>query len=114
MITTVGQAQTSSIVVLHSTGAVDTSRWIDDVDGLLVAFMPGSVDGAALVDIVVGVKAPGGRLPVTFASAMPFDSVQQYPGVNNVAVYSEELLVGYKWYASTPKRASLVQASYLE
>ncbi|MBV9124008.1 MAG: fibronectin type III-like domain-contianing protein, partial [Planctomycetes bacterium] len=44
---------------------------------------------------------PSGKLPITFPKRdqdLPLQSTEQYPGVNDVAHYSEGLLVGYRWY----------------
>jgi beta-glucosidase len=44
---------------------------------------------------------PSGKLPMTFpkqASDVPANTPQQYPGVNNEAVYSEGVFVGYRYY----------------
>jgi beta-glucosidase len=51
--------------------------------------------------VLSGREEPGGRLPITFPtdeSATPIREPHQYPGVAGVATYSEELLVGYRWY----------------
>ena len=51
--------------------------------------------------MLTGAAEPGGRLPITFPAdeqRTPIETASQYPGVDGVASYSEELLVGYRWY----------------
>ena len=43
---------------------------IDDLDAVLFAWHPGTMGGAALVDLLFGVESPSGKLPVTFPRAV--------------------------------------------
>lgn len=59
------------------------------------------IQGNAIASVLFGDVNPGGKLPVTFPvtqEEIPLQTVQQYPGINNNAQYSEGLLVGYRWY----------------
>ncbi len=65
------------------------------------AWYPGEQDGNAAAAILFGDVDPSGKLPITFPASLsqiPTQTPQQYPGVNGTAVYSEGLLVGYRWY----------------
>lgn len=94
-----GTKKTKIIVVMVSPGAVLTP-WRDNVDSIVAALMPGQEYGNALTDILFGDVLPTGRLPFT----MPDSenqwgySEEQYPGRNDVSVYSEGLEVGYRRY----------------
>ena len=67
----------------------------------LHAWFPGEQFAEGLADVLTGAAEPGGRLPITFPAdeqQTPMETAAQYPGVDGVASYSEELLVGYRWY----------------
>jgi beta-glucosidase len=75
--------------------------WLPDVPAIIHAWFPGEQFAPSLAEVLAGRAEPGGRLPITFPtdeSTTPIQEAQQYPGVNGVATYSEELLVGYRWY----------------
>jgi len=86
------------VLVVYSTGGVDISPHHAKVGAVVAAGAGGEQFGGALADVLFGRANPAGRLPVTWASRMPFDSKRQYPGEDNEQVYSERLEVGYKWY----------------
>jgi len=75
--------------------------WSQNVPAVIHAWFPGEQFAPALADVLTGRAEPGGRLPITFPvdeSTTPIQSPEQYPGVGGVVTYSEELLVGYRWY----------------
>lgn len=93
-------AQPRNVVVVRNPGAV-LMPWRPQAGAIIAQFMPGQEAGNALADVLFGTVNPSARLPVTF----PNDEgetwllgPQQYPGINKETVYSEQLLVGYKWY----------------
>jgi beta-glucosidase len=100
MINAASAGNPNTVALIHSTGAIDSTRFVNNVGALLAAWMPGVVDGSSFTDILFGRTSPGGRLPVTWASRLPFNSTAQYPGINNQANYSEGLFVGYRWFAA--------------
>eukprot|EP00039_Didymoeca_costata_P023669 m.7851 g.7851 ORF g.7851 m.7851 type:complete len:794 (-) comp3793_c0_seq1:82-2463(-) len=90
---------TPVIVVMVSPGAVLTP-WRGSVDGILAAFMPGQEYGNAIADVLFGDSDATGRLPITFPdheNQWGFTTAQ-WPGINDVSVYSEKLEVGYRYY----------------
>eukprot|EP01114_Cavostelium_apophysatum_P010971 TRINITY_DN2512_c0_g1_i1.p1 TRINITY_DN2512_c0_g1~~TRINITY_DN2512_c0_g1_i1.p1 ORF type:complete len:683 (+),score=141.26 TRINITY_DN2512_c0_g1_i1:29-2077(+) len=100
LVAAVAAAQPNTIVVVHTPGAV-LMPWIDSVSSVVCAFLPGQEDGNAIASILFGDVNPSGKLPLTFPMSedeIPVNTVEQYPGINNEAEYSEELLVGYRWY----------------
>jgi beta-glucosidase len=99
MIAAVTKASPRSVVVLDVGGPV-RMPWLADADAVLLAWYGGLQHGNALADVLYGKREPGGRLPQTFPHSMADlrFSQQQYPGKDGRAVYSEGLLVGYRWY----------------
>ena len=55
-----------TVVVLVGGSAITMSNWMNDVDGILMAWYPGENGGNALADVLFGDENPGGRLPITF------------------------------------------------
>ncbi len=100
LISAVVAANPRTIVVTLGAGPV-VMPWLNDVPALLHAWFPGEQFAPALAEVLVGRAEPGGRLPITFPtdeSSTPIREPHQYPGVDGVVTYSEELLVGYRWY----------------
>lgn len=87
------------MVVAVTPGALLTP-WRDDVAALLTPIIPGQEYGNAITDVLFGDSEPTGRLPITFPK---FENdigmtQKQYPGENDISIYSEGLEVGYRWY----------------
>jgi beta-glucosidase len=100
LISVVVAANPRTIVVTLGAGPV-VMPWLDDVPAVIHAWFPGEQFAPALAEVLAGRAEPGGRLPITFPadeSTTPIRVPDEYPGVDGVAIYSEELLVGYRWY----------------
>ena len=100
LITAVAAANPRTVVVTLGAGPV-IMPWSADVAAVIHAWFPGEQFAPALADVLTGRAEPGGRLPITFPtdeSATPIQELEQYPGIDGVTTYSEELLVGYRWY----------------
>ena len=99
IVTAVAAANPRTVVVLKTGGAV-LMPWLPQVPAVLEAWYPGEEDGNVVADLLFGAATPSGKLPVTFPRAesdTAANTPEQYPGVNGTAVYSERLLVGYRW-----------------
>ena len=70
---------------------------------VLQVWYPGEQFGTALARVLSGDDDPGSaRLPVTFPASAgqgPVQAIAQYPGTAGVATYTEDILVGYRFYA---------------
>ena len=100
LVSAVAAANPRTVVVLKTGGPV-LMPWLDQVPAVLEAWYPGEEDGNVVADLLFGNANPSGKLPLTFPKAegdTPAHTPQQYPGVNGTAIYSEGMLVGYRWY----------------
>lgn len=105
LVSSVTAANRNTVVVVQSGGPVEMP-WAGQAAAIVEAWLPGQVDGAALAPLLWGDVNFSGRLPVTFPVAQgdgPLRTAAQYPGVKDSkgiphAVYSEGLLIGYRWY----------------
>jgi len=99
----VAKANPRTIVIATSPGHV-LMPWAADVAAIAAVFMPGQEAGHAIADILFNVVNPTAHLPLTIPNKENEMEMtpEQYPGlpVNQPlhAVYSEKLLVGYRWY----------------
>ena len=107
LVAAVVKANPRTVVVVSGPGAV-LMPWADDVEAVLINFMPGQEGGNAIVRVLFGDVDPSGKLPITIPNRdneVEFTQAQ-YPGVftdpddpsQQEATYSERLEVGYRWY----------------
>jgi beta-glucosidase len=100
LIEAVAAVNPRTVVVLNTGGPV-LMPWLDKVAGVMEAWYPGEEHGTAAASVLFGDVDPSGRLPITFPRSLadtPTNTPEQYPGVNDVATYSEGLDVGYRHY----------------
>jgi beta-glucosidase len=100
LVEAVAEANPRTVVVLK-TGSPVFMPWVDKVSAILEAWYPGQEDGLAVAAVLFGDVNPSGKLPITFPrrlADLPANTLEQYPGTNNVAHYSEGIFVGYRHY----------------
>lgn len=102
----------NTIVVVFAGAPVDMGPWIDEVAAVVWAGYPGERGGCALANILSGKVNPSGRLTESF----PF-SQEDCPvlyGYRDAMknVYSEGLLVGYRWYDAEREKGNYGQTLF--
>lgn len=86
-------------VVVVCAGAPVSMPWAEDAGAILLPWLGGQELAHALDDVLFGRAEPAGRLPVTIPLRIEHaPAFGSFPGENDVAVYREGLLVGYRWY----------------
>ena len=101
LIKAVLKANPNTIVVLVGGGPIDMTQWIDNAKGIISAWYGGMEGGNALAEVIFGKKNPSGKLPVSFPKVLedvPAHKFGDFPGKNGVAVYREDIFVGYRYY----------------
>jgi beta-glucosidase len=89
-----------TVVVLNTAGPV-AMPWIDKVSAVIWAGHPGAFDGSSLAAFLFGDANPSGKLPVTYPlneQQGPATRPDEYPGDGKRVNFSEDLLVGYRWF----------------
>ena len=101
LIGAVAAANPRTVVVLETGGPV-LMPWRYGVGAILEAWYPGEQGGAAIARVLFGDVDPGGALPATFpqsADDLPTaGDAMRYPGIDNIEIYKEGVLVGYRWF----------------
>lgn len=87
------------VVVLNNGSAVAMSEWLDDVDAVVEAWLPGQAGAGATVDVLYGDVNPSGKLAETFPIRLQdTPSYLNFPGERNEVRYGEGIFVGYRGY----------------
>ncbi len=91
-------ANPNTVVVLHNGSPVEMP-WVNDVKGILEAYLGGQAVGEAVVRILFGEANPCGKLPETFPMKLEDNpSYLFYGGEKDIAEYREGVFVGYRYY----------------
>ncbi len=86
-------------IVLLNTGSPVSMDWVDDVDAVAQIWFGGQEMGEAVVDVLVGERDPGGRLPTTIPMCIEHTpAFGNFPGEHGQIRYGEGLLIGHRWY----------------
>jgi beta-glucosidase len=100
LIAMVRKANPRTLVVVTSGGAVDMSRWVDQVPAILQTWYPGQEGGHALAQLLFGEANPSGKLPVSFERrAQDGAAFAHYrPDGNGHIAYREGVFLGYRHF----------------
>ncbi len=100
LVSNVAAVNTNTIVVVYDSSAT-LMPWAGQVAAVLMAWYPGQENGNALARVLFGDVNPSAKLPVTIPASsnqVPTSTTAQFPGVSGHVSYSEQLLIGYRWY----------------
>lgn len=98
LIRRVAEVQPNTVVVLHNGSPVEMP-WIDQVKGVMEAYLGGQAVGGAEYDILFGKVNPSAKLPETFPVKLSDNpSYLNFPGEGNIVEYREGIFVGYRYY----------------
>ena len=98
LIEKVAAVQPNTIVVLHNGSPVEMP-WVNQVKGIVEAYLCGQAVGGAVCDILFGKVNPSAKLPETFPLKLEDNpSYLSYFGEGDVVEYREGIFVGYRYY----------------
>jgi beta-glucosidase len=99
LIEAVAAANTNTVVVIAAGAPIAMTRWISRVPAVLCAWYGGQEVGHAVGDLLFGIAAPSGKLPVTFPRRIEDSTAYgHYPGENLHVEYGEGIFVGYRGF----------------
>lgn len=98
LISRVAAVQPNTVVVLHNGSPVEMP-WVNEVKGILEAYLSGQAVGGAVCDILFGRVNPSAKLPETFPLKLEDNpSYLSYIGEGDMVEYREGIFVGYRYY----------------
>jgi beta-glucosidase len=99
LIQAVAAANKRTVVVVAAGAPIAMTRWLDRVPAVLYAWYGGQEVGHAVGDLLFGIAAPSGKLPVTFPRTIEDSTAYgHYPGENLHVAYGEGIFVGYRGF----------------
>lgn len=98
LIREVAKVQPNTVVVLHNGSPVEMP-WVNEVKGIVEAYLGGEAVGGAVYDILYGNVNPSAKLAETFPIKLEDNpSYLYYFGEKNTVEYREGIFVGYRYY----------------
>lgn len=98
LIEKIAAVQPNTVVVLHNGSPVEMP-WINQVKGIVEAYLSGQAVGGAVCDILFGKVNPSAKLPETFPLKLEDNpSYLSYFGEGDMVEYREGIFVGYRYY----------------
>lgn len=98
LISKVAAVQPNTVVVLHNGSPVEMP-WVNEVKGIIEAYLGGQAVGGAVCDILFGRVNPSAKLPETFPLKLEDNpSYLSYIGEGDMVEYREGIFVGYRYY----------------
>ncbi len=98
LIEAVAKVNSNTIVVLHNGSPVEMP-WVNQVKGIVEAYLGGQAIGGAVVDVLFGKVNPSGHLAESFPIKLQDNpSYLYYLGEGDKVEYREGVFVGYRYY----------------
>lgn len=98
LIRKVTEVQPNTVIVLHNGSPIEMP-WIDNVKGIVEAYLGGQAVGKAVCDVLFGAVNPSGKLAETFPKKLSDNpSYLNFPGEGDTVEYREGIFVGYRYY----------------
>lgn len=98
LVRAVAEAARRTVVVVNAASPI-LMPWLDNVDAVLYAGLPGQEGGHAVADVLLGKREPTGRLVTTFPAADGEGPAWSPVPTDGVLEYRESVRVGYRgWY----------------
>jgi len=98
-------AVNKNVVVFLLGGSPMEIVWQNNVKGILMCYLGGETVGKAIAELIIGKKAPGGRLSESWPyRAEDNPSTSYFPGYEKTVEYREGIFVGYRYYDTAGKR----------
>ncbi|MFW5872473.1 MAG: glycoside hydrolase family 3 C-terminal domain-containing protein, partial [bacterium] len=98
LIEKVAEANPNTVVVLYGCAPMSTKKWLDKVNGLVLAWFPGQEGGNGLARILFGEVNPSGKLPFSYIQDYAESPVfKQYKDEGMKMHYDEGVFIGYRW-----------------
>ena len=92
------EAGIPTVVVLQN-GAVVDMPWVNNVSGIVEAYLAGEGSGIAITNVLYGRVNPSGKLAETFPVKLEDNpSFLNFPGDGYKVPYAESIYVGYRYY----------------
>jgi beta-glucosidase len=104
LIEQIAAANTNTIVVVTSGGAVDMNAWLAHIPALFESWYGGQAQGTAFAQLLFGEYSPSGKLPVTFERRWEdnpaYDNYYPKAGSRKTE-YKEGVFIGYRHFDKT-------------
>jgi beta-glucosidase len=98
LIRAVAAANPGTVVIVNTGAPVDMS-WAGDPAAVMQVWFGGQEMAPAIVDVLLGERDPGGRLPHTIPARIEHSpTFGNFPGEHGQVRYGEGVLCGYRWY----------------
>ena len=97
------EVQPNTVIVLHNGSPVEMP-WINNVKGILEAYLGGQAGASAMMNVLTGKVNPSGKLNETYPLHYEdTPAYAYYPSKERSSEYREALYVGYRYYTTVGK-----------